>query len=53
MGYYGEIDRPRKLVFTWFTSPEEEAENSAVVTLVIEPDAAGSTVTLTHSMEAK
>jgi uncharacterized protein YndB with AHSA1/START domain len=29
-GYYLEIDRPRKLVFTWFTSEEEEQENNSV-----------------------
>jgi uncharacterized protein YndB with AHSA1/START domain len=32
-GFYREIDRPRRLVFTWFTSKEDEDEDSSVVTL--------------------
>src|SRR5258705_13844192 len=36
-GFYREIDRPRRLVFSWFTSREEEEEDSSVVTLTIEP----------------
>ena len=42
-GDYPEIDRPRKLAFTWFTSEEEE--NNAVVTLTIEPLAGGCRAT--------
>ncbi len=52
-GYYLEIDRPRTLVFSWFTSAEEEAENSSIVTLTIAPLAAGCEVTLVHRMDAK
>ena len=51
-GYYLEIDRPRKLVFTWFTSEEEEQENNSVVTLTIEPLANGCRATIVHSTRA-
>lgn len=52
-GTYLEIDRPRKLVFTWFTSAEDEAENSSVVTLTIEPLAEGCRATIVHSMDRR
>jgi uncharacterized protein YndB with AHSA1/START domain len=52
-GYYREIDRPRKLVFTWFTSPEDEAADNSVVTLTIAPDGEGCIATLVHSMDTK
>jgi uncharacterized protein YndB with AHSA1/START domain len=52
-GYYLEIHRPRKLVFTWFTSDEEEQEQSSVVTLTIEPRDHGCRATIVHSMDAR
>lgn len=52
-GYYLEIDRPRRLVFTWFTSEEEEEENNSVVTLTIEPLSSGCRATIKHSMDAR
>jgi len=52
-GYYLEIDRPRKLVFTWFTSEEEEQENNSVVTLTVEPLASGCRATIVHSMDER
>lgn len=52
-GYYLEIDRPRKLVFSWFTSEEEEQENNSVVTLTIEPLASGCRATIVHSMDER
>lgn len=50
-GTYLEIDRPRKLVFTWFTSQEEEEENNSTVTLTIEPRGSGCRATIVHSMD--
>ena len=52
-GFYQEIDRPRRLVFTWFTSPEEAEENNSVVTLTIEPADDGCVATIVHSMDAQ
>ncbi len=52
-GYYLEIDRPRKLVFSWFTSKDEERENSSIVTLTIEPKASGCRATIVHSMDER
>ena len=52
-GFYREIARPRRLVFTWFTSKEEEEENRSVVTLTIEPTPDGCVATIVHSMDAK
>jgi uncharacterized protein YndB with AHSA1/START domain len=52
-GTYLEIDRPRKLVFTWFTSEEEEQASNSVVTLTIEPDSDGCVATIVHAMDVK
>lgn len=52
-GYYHEISRPHRLVFTWFTSEEEEQENASLVTLVITPLEQGCRATITHSMDAR
>ncbi len=47
-----ELDRPRKIVFTWIVSESEEADPSKV-TLSIQPEAEGCLVTLIHEMDAK
>lgn len=52
-GTYRTIDRPRALVFTWFTSEEEERENASIVTLTLEPLASGCRATMTHTMAAE
>lgn len=52
-GEYRVIDRPRLLVFTWWTLPEEEAANDSVVTIRFEPDGDGCLVTVEHAMSAQ
>ena len=52
-GTYLEIVLPKRLVFTWFTSAEEEQANNSVVTLTIEPDRGGCVATIAHRMDAK
>ncbi len=52
-GTYLEIERPRKLVFTWYTSDEEEKENTSVVTLTIKPKDNGCIATIVHAMDDK
>ena len=44
-GEYREIDRPRRLVFTW-NSPH--ASEDSLVTLTFEPENSGTLVTLVH-----
>lgn len=51
-GTYLELDRPRKLVFTWIVAESEEADPSRV-TLTIQPDADGCVATIVHEMDAK
>lgn len=52
-GSYLEIERPRTLRFTWFTSEEEELGNRSVVTLGLEPTAGGTRATIDHQMSAE
>jgi uncharacterized protein YndB with AHSA1/START domain len=51
-GTYLELDRPRKIVFTWIVDESEEA-NPSVVTLAIEPEAEGCVATIVHEMDSK
>jgi uncharacterized protein YndB with AHSA1/START domain len=48
-GTYLEIDRPRRLVFTWLPEPGEHS----VVTIDITPNPDGCTLELAHEMEKK
>lgn len=49
-GTYRVVDRPRKLVFTWFTSEEEEQKGISTVTITIEPEGRNCTLTLVHEL---
>ncbi|GAS88606.1 SRPBCC family protein [Mycolicibacterium brisbanense] len=52
-GYYREIDRPATLEFTWFTSEDEEREDSSVVRLTLSPLPQGCEATIVHSMDER
>jgi uncharacterized protein YndB with AHSA1/START domain len=49
IGEYREIDRPRRLVFTWGIAGESAGQS--VVTIEISPLETGSELTLTHQMD--
>ncbi len=51
-GPYLELDRPRKIVFTWIVDESAEADPSKV-TLTIEPESEGCVATLVHEMDAR
>lgn len=51
-GSYRELERPRKIVFTWIVDESGEADPS-VVTLTIEPEGEGCVATLVHEMDAQ
>ncbi|OWK36820.1 SRPBCC family protein [Fimbriiglobus ruber] len=51
-GTYLELDRPRKIVFTWIIDESGET-NPSVVTLTIQPEAEGCLATIVHEMDAK
>lgn len=50
-GTYREIDRPRRLVFTW--GVDIEAGDESVVTITIESTEKGCRLTLVHDMDPK
>jgi uncharacterized protein YndB with AHSA1/START domain len=49
-GTYLELDRPRRIVFTWIVNKSEEADPSRV-TLTITPEKEGCTATIVHEMD--
>jgi uncharacterized protein YndB with AHSA1/START domain len=51
-GTYFELERPRKVVFTWIVDESEEGDPS-VVTLTIEPEPDGCVATVVHEIDAK
>lgn len=52
-GRYLVIERPSRIVFTWFTSDEEARENRSTVTLSLSPEGTGTRAVLEHRMSAK
>jgi uncharacterized protein YndB with AHSA1/START domain len=51
-GTYLELDRPRKIVFTWIVDESEEADPSTV-TLTIQPERSGCVATIVHEIDAR
>ena len=51
VGTYREIDRSRRLVFTWGIA--EESSDESVVTIEIRATDAGCELTLTHELDPK
>jgi uncharacterized protein YndB with AHSA1/START domain len=51
IGRYVEIDRPRRLVFTWAVAPD--AIDASRVNIEIAPQGTGCELTLTHEMQPK
>jgi uncharacterized protein YndB with AHSA1/START domain len=51
VGKYLEIDRPRRLVFTWGIAGESEDESLVIIEIV--PRETGAELSLTHEMDAK
>lgn len=52
-GVYRELDKPRRLAFTWFVTPEEEAEDMSLVTVDIVPEGRGCVAIARHEMSAE
>jgi uncharacterized protein YndB with AHSA1/START domain len=51
IGKYREIDRPRRLVFTWGIAGESEDESLVIIEIV--PRWTGAELSLTHELDAK
>jgi uncharacterized protein YndB with AHSA1/START domain len=49
-GTYQVIDRPNRLVFTWFVSEEEERTEHSLVTLDLAPEGKGCEAVMRHEM---
>lgn len=52
-GDYRVLEKPRRIVFSWFVTPEEEEEDMSLVTLEIEPQGAGCLAVMSHEMSAE
>lgn len=51
-GTYQELDRPRRIVFTWILDEAEESDPGRV-SLAIQPNGTGCVATIVHEMDAK
>lgn len=51
-GTYLELERPKRIVFTWIVDESEESKPSTV-SLNIRPEADGCVVTITHEMDSE
>jgi uncharacterized protein YndB with AHSA1/START domain len=51
-GTYLELDRPRRIVFSWIVDESEEA-NPSTVTLTIQPEPESCAATIVHEMDAQ
>jgi uncharacterized protein YndB with AHSA1/START domain len=51
VGTYVEIDRPRRLVFTWGIAGESENESRVIIDIV--PQETGCELTLIHELDSK
>ena len=51
-GTYLQLDRPRRIVFTWIVDASEEGDPSKV-TLTIDPEADGCVAAIVHEMDAQ
>jgi uncharacterized protein YndB with AHSA1/START domain len=49
-GYYEALERPERIVFSWFVSSDEEQEDKSDVAIEITPAGPGCAVTATHTM---
>lgn len=52
-GYYRELVPGRRIVFTWFVEPAEEAEDNSTVALELRPDREGCVAIMSHEMDAQ
>ena len=52
-GYYRALDPGKRIVFTWFVTPEEEEEDNSTVTLDLSPEGRGCVATMSHEMDAE
>lgn len=52
-GYYRALERPGRIVFSWFVTPEEEAEDNSLVTIEIARMGQGCIASISHEMGAE
>lgn len=50
-GYYRALDPGKRIVFTWFVTPEEEEEDNSTVTLDLRPEGSGCVAAMSHEMD--